>query len=330
MSTVPKAVLYYSPGSIWSSVALLALEEKGYGSDEVDLKPVDLSKGENYDTTYLRINSKATVPALVVPLANTLSEEVESRYKAITDSKAIVEFLDKSRSATSTTHTTSTAPAPTLTPATVEFTNISNQIITLLHSDIADPNRLLFFNAYDDASLQALAKAVLPGIVTRHAALEKNLSEAASGRLQVSDKVIKLWSEKKAEQEKIYAVLSEADKSVSELTTEGKRTREAFMETAAKAWEDAKGVIVQLNKEIRGPFILGDQFSVADVHAIGWLARVLRLSGARVDQDGSTATGQLERRIGLELDGKLGRTGEYWTAVKTRRAWLRVYAVELH
>lgn len=44
------------------------------------------AKGENYDPTFLRLNPKATVPTLIVPLSNTLSEEVDSRYKAITES----------------------------------------------------------------------------------------------------------------------------------------------------------------------------------------------------------------------------------------------------
>ncbi|PSS37653.1 hypothetical protein PHLCEN_2v477 [Hermanssonia centrifuga] len=87
MSAVPKASLYYYKQSIWASVALLALEEKGYAPDEIDLKEVDLFKGENFSPSYLRINNNATVPTLVVPLETTLDPEVESRYKAIKDTK---------------------------------------------------------------------------------------------------------------------------------------------------------------------------------------------------------------------------------------------------
>lgn len=62
-----------------------------------------LGKGENFDPTFLRLNPKgmsqvlcvdrqynpftATVPTLVVPLQKTLSEDVDSRYRAITDTK---------------------------------------------------------------------------------------------------------------------------------------------------------------------------------------------------------------------------------------------------
>jgi glutathione S-transferase len=44
-------------------------------------------KGENFDPTYLRLNPKATVPTLVVPLEKTLSGDVTSRFKAITETK---------------------------------------------------------------------------------------------------------------------------------------------------------------------------------------------------------------------------------------------------
>ncbi|KII86472.1 hypothetical protein PLICRDRAFT_700516, partial [Plicaturopsis crispa FD-325 SS-3] len=57
-STIPKAVLYYSPQSVWSAAALLALAEKGYGHDEVDLKIVDLAKGENFAPSFLRLSAK--------------------------------------------------------------------------------------------------------------------------------------------------------------------------------------------------------------------------------------------------------------------------------
>jgi len=329
MSPLPKAVLYYSPVSVWSSVAVLALEEKGYGKDEVDLKPVNISKGENYGVAYLRINPKATVPALVVPLENTLSQEIESRYKAITDSKTIVEFLDKSRSAISITHTTSTAPAPSLTPATVEYSNVSNQMIALLHSDEADPNHLVYVNAHDEASLRELAKKFLPSITAKRAALEKHLSDARAGRLQVSDKVVKLWEDKMAAQDKRHAVLSEADLLTSELTPEGKQRREEFFKLAAKAWEqDLKAVVMKLSKDMRGPFVLGDQFSVADVHLMAWVARVLHLSGATAEDDGCTAVAKLGNRVGL--DGKLGRLEEFWEAARGRRAWQKVYAAGLH
>lgn len=64
------------------------------------------AKGENFEPTYLRLNPAGTsftihplctthsqrgvpgtVPTLVVPLDKTISPEIESRYKAIQDTK---------------------------------------------------------------------------------------------------------------------------------------------------------------------------------------------------------------------------------------------------
>ncbi|KAF9517629.1 hypothetical protein BS47DRAFT_468095 [Hydnum rufescens UP504] len=109
---IPKAVLYCFPTSVWCSVVYLALHEKGFGCDEIEIRTVDLLQGENLAPSYLRINPKATVPSLVVPLEKSLAPDCEVRFKAINDAKSIVEFLDKSRSAISKTHTTSSAPAP--------------------------------------------------------------------------------------------------------------------------------------------------------------------------------------------------------------------------
>ncbi|KIL70852.1 hypothetical protein M378DRAFT_67122 [Amanita muscaria Koide BX008] len=343
MSSLPKAVLYYSPVSIWSSARKLSYQIKGYGRDEVDLKQVDLSRGENYDVAYLRINSKATVPALVVPLENTLSGDVESRYKAITDSKSIVEFLDKSRSTNSKTHSTSHAPAPALAPATVSYTNISNRIITLVHSDAADPNNLKFVNAYDDASLHALAQEALPGIVARRQVLEKYLGEAGNGALRVSDKVVKLWQDKKVTHDRMYDVLRDADVPVSELDPDAKTKREQFFQIASQAWQvDLKEIVLTLSNDIIGPFALGDQFSIADVHVAVWLGRVMHLCGVTADDDGRKAVEKLEKRMGqeqllprevkrAERKGDEGSKLEvFWETVKERPSWKKVYGSGLH
>ncbi|PFH54456.1 hypothetical protein AMATHDRAFT_52046 [Amanita thiersii Skay4041] len=347
MSAIPKAVLYYSPHSVWSAAVLLALHEKGYGSDELDLKPVDLSKGENYDVTYLRINPKATVPTLVVPLEKTLSEDIESRYKAVTDSKTIVQFLDKSRSALSRTHTTSPAPAPALTPATVAFTNTCNTVIDVVRSDAADPNKLRLMNAHDDVSFQELAKEVLPGILSTCQTLEKYLEDAQSGRIHVSEKVIKLWQDKKSTLDSLHTVLADGDVPESKLTTDGKVERAKFLENAAKAWEtDLKEIVTKINKEIIGPFVLGDQFSIADVHLAAWLTRVLKLSGVTVSDDGESAIKKLEKRMKAEKllprNSKSGENGEtkgeeeetklgcFWEEIEKRGSWRWVYGNGLY
>ncbi|RDX55810.1 hypothetical protein OH76DRAFT_1396154 [Lentinus brumalis] len=352
--TLPKAALYYSPASIWASVALLALEEKGYGSDEINLKSVDLAKGENFAPAYLRINPGATVPTLVVPLEKTLSAEIDSRYKAIQDTKSIVEFLDKSRSAQSRTHTTSTAPSPSLAPATIAFSVQSNQIIELLHSPAADPNALFYMNARSEGELKELAKQLLPFVSGRRDALLKLLADSDSGAIQVSDKTKAFWQVKLIATEKFLQVYQDADKSEGELSEEARQARQEYLRSANSAWSNLKDVLSALNKEIIAPFVLGDQVSVADLHLAAWLARIASLSGASVSDDGNTAVAKIEahvgdsfslsrefsvaearRRAGIPVTGvepteRQSKLAAFWDAVKERPSWKKVYGEGLH
>jgi len=350
---LPKASLYYYPKSIWCSVVLLALEEKGYGDDEIDLKMVDLSKGENYLTSYLRINPKATVPTLVVPLETTLSPDIESRYKAIQDTKAIVEFLDKSRSTQSRTHTTSNAPSPSLTPATIAFSAASNKLIGLLHSETANPNLLLYLNARDDASLRALASERLGMLQARRDTLQRLIDDNARAEVRVSEKTRQLWEAKKVETEQLLDVYADAEKDAGALDGQAAKKREEYFALAKEAWKSLREVFPPLLQEMIGPYVLGDQLSIADLHLAAWLARLGKLSGAEVSDDGSTLVRKLEEHIGdgfslpkdfsvaearrragvvtdTESTERQSRLAAFWDAVRERGSFKKVYADGLH
>ncbi|KAE9408113.1 hypothetical protein BT96DRAFT_849721 [Gymnopus androsaceus JB14] len=334
MSNIPKAVLYYSQSSIWSSAALLTLEEKGYGDDELDLKFVDIAKGENFGPSFLRLNSKATVPTLVVPLQKTLSEDVESRYKAITETKAIVEFLDKSRSALSPTNTVSNLPAPALAPATVAFSSTCRIIVDELHSDDADPNNLLYMNARDDASLRRLADELLPLMKGKVEALARYLSEAQNSTIRVSEKVVKFWTAKKEATQVLLDVYENAAVPEAELDAQAKAQRTEYFKVAKLAWEvNIVVVLAKLNEATIGPYTLGEQYSIADPHLTAWLARVISLAGGKADDNGNAAFEKLEKHIGTSRsEGPRSNTklSAYWDAVKERPSWKKVYANGLH
>ncbi|KAF8905560.1 hypothetical protein CPB84DRAFT_1676689 [Gymnopilus junonius] len=354
MTNLPKAVLYYSPKSVWSAAGIWDSEEKGYGSDEIDRRVVDLGKGENYDPTFLRLNPKATVPVLVVPYENSLGEDTESRYKALietkvgTPSQTIVEFLDKSRSAISSTQTTSAAPAPALSPATIAATMSCSVIIDILHAETANPNTLVYVNARDDESLKTLAKGIAPSLQRRQEALKEYLSQAENGSIRVSDKVKKLWVEKLDATGLILAVLVDAEKPQEALGEQAKANRIAFFRTARQAWEvNMSDVFTQLSKEMAGPYALGDQFSIADLHLGGWLSRVAKLAGATKEDDGSTVVSKLEKRIGggfgLPRDfiteqarrensktDRVTKVGAFWDALRERGSWKKVYETGLY
>ena len=278
----------------------------------------------------------------------------------------IVEFLDKSRSALSHTHTTSTAPAPALTPATIEATTLAKSIIEILHAEVANPNILRYVNARDDQSLRLLAKELLPSLQERSRTLKDYLAQAGNGALHVSEKVKKLWVDKLDAINVILAVLSEAEKTESELTEEGRAHRNAFFKTARQAWEtNLSEVLNQLSKEMVGPYALGryevysnlslelncklsgDQLSTADLHLAGWLTRVVKLAGGSATDDGSAVAKRLEEYIGggfvFKKDfateqarrenaktEKQTKIGAFWNALRERPSWKKVYGEGLY
>lgn len=141
-----KAVLYSFPGSVWASVPRLCLVEKGYEAHDVEIKTVNLLLGENFSPAYLRINPKATLPTLVVPLAETMSSEMDTKFRAITSTREVLKFLDQSRSAHILDQRGENAtanPAPVLAPATVEGNAIAEKFLEMVHGMEADPNFLL-------------------------------------------------------------------------------------------------------------------------------------------------------------------------------------------
>ncbi|RDB29504.1 hypothetical protein Hypma_015549 [Hypsizygus marmoreus] len=342
-STIPKAVLYYSPASVWSAAVLLTLEEKGYADDEIDRKQVNLAKGDNYDPTFLRLNAKATVPTLVVPMQNTLSDDMDSRYKALTETEAIVEFLDKSRSAMSRTHTTSALPAPALAPATIAFSMKSKTIIHYLHSELGNPNNLRYLNARDDASLRSLSAELYPVFQQKQQTLAQYITEAEEEKIHASVKTSNFWREKKSAVEVLLSVYENGGKAESELDEDAKAQREEFFKEARKAWEvDLRDILIKVNSEIIGPYSLGDQFSVGDLHLAAWIARLVKLAGGTYEDDGQTAIGKLENHIGsgfaLPKDfqaedgeskearpGYQSKLGAFWDAMRGRPSWNKVY-----
>ncbi|KAJ7900320.1 hypothetical protein B0H14DRAFT_3080656 [Mycena olivaceomarginata] len=331
MSTpIPKAVLYYSPDSAWSSSVLLALEEKGYAEDEVDLKIVDLSKGENFSVSFLRLNPKATVPTLVVPFRDSVADDAETRYKALTDTKAIIALLDQSRSPLSKTRTTSTAPAPSLAPATIAFSATSNALLDILHTEEVSPETLKFINARDSPSLKTLAKTIGPLLVGRQKALAECIADSEAGKVQASEKVKRFWQDKQSETEALLALLRAADKDDAALDSAEKTKREEFFARAKEVWQVAvKNAVVKLNKEITGPYALGDQLSVVDLSLASWIFEVVMLAGGSAEDDGSTAIGRVERTFRVtdarQKDGAaVNKLAGLWDGVRSRGSW-KVY-----
>lgn len=361
--SIPVASLYYSD-SPWSCAALITLEEKGYGQDEVLLKPVDTSKGHNYSPEYLRLNMSANLPTLVVPLEKTLAPDIESRYKAITDPKKILEFLDNSRSARSHTHTTSAAPGPSLSPATIALSSVSTTLIDLLHSPAADPEVISNTNPSLLSSSSPPSEEFVASYQDIVATLKGYLASAEEGKFHVSEKVKTFWRTKLESHEEVLRILS---------PTDNEELKKRYLERANQVWKvGLKEVLEKVNKELVGPYALGDQLSLADIHLAVWLTRIAHLAGALPSEDGNSVIERISGLVGIELvkdisivearrraglgptvalpgpDGKVeaavsqatksstdkglkqSKLAAFWEAVKERPSWKKVYEAGLH
>jgi len=216
------------------------------------------------------------------------------------------------------THSISTAPAPSLTPATIAALNSCQVIIgDILHSNEANTDTLRYLNARNDANLANVAKDTMSMLKERQQTLVKYLSQVENREIQVSEKVKKLWSEKLDATNVILTVLVDADKAESELDEGAKANRHAFFKTAKQAWEvNLAGILVQLSKEMAGPYSLGNDCHISKRHGtnVGLKGTSTRLQtctslvgcqGLRASAEGmlTTMVRRLSRRLKTTLEG---------------------------
>jgi len=257
---VPKAALYANHIEIWSSAVSLTLEEKGYSSDELDRREVNLMTGENFDPAYLKINPSGEVPTLVVPLDRYIGSDIETKYRPLHDVSKILEFLDKSRAAFSKTHTTSQTPAPTLAPATIDALSKADVIIKLVHSEALDPE-FLYLSARTHEELvhkakgeqhtylknrfAALKKAFSPTSTSAQEALPPALGVRAKAALAIKENVYEGYL-------KVYEAAATGSAAAPET--------DAFLALSKKAWEvDVKAALELIETEIKISHIAGGE-----------------------------------------------------------------------
>jgi hypothetical protein len=135
-------------------------------------------------------------------------------------------------------------------------------VITLVHSDALDPVSLWYLAARTPGELAALTPTILPFLEGRIGALDKYMADAdkpeEAGGYHVTDKVKMLWREKKVASEAFWEVFRYGTKSEGELDAGSKQKRKEYFEQASKAWEGIKVPLVKLNKELVGPYVLGE------------------------------------------------------------------------
>ncbi|KAG8994712.1 hypothetical protein FRB94_009690 [Tulasnella sp. JGI-2019a] len=284
---LPKAALYANHIEIWSSAVALTLEEKGYSNDEVDRREVSLMSGENFNPAYLKINPSGEVPTLVVPLDRYIAADIETKYRPLHDVSKILEFLDKSRTAFSKSHTTSHTPAPTLAPATIDALAKSNVIIKLVHSEALDPE-FLYLSARTPEELAHKAKgeqhtylknrfatlkaAFSPASTTAtQEALPPALGVRAKAALEIKENVYDGYL-------KVYDAAAAGGEPAPQTDT--------FLKLGRKAWEvDVKAALELLEKEIQISHIAGGEergpgANPSTVSNVGATATTTHSSGA--------------------------------------------------
>ncbi|GAA6001087.1 glutathione S-transferase family protein [Rhodotorula paludigena] len=307
---VPKAVLYWFPGSVWASVPRLVASEKKFTSNELEERIVDLGKGENFAPAYLRIHPEGHVPALVVPYEHTLDESIKTKFKALTSTIEVCNFLDQS------TNTNPGFSAPSLSPATVQRAAVSKEIIEAIHVDAVDPNAaLLVWRSEDErkAKLAGLPGGFLRG---RQEALERYAKEVGDSDPKLKD----FYARKMQENGGLLALL------------EGKGDSTEVQEKAKKLWTGIGETLQTLETkfEPNAVYLVGDQISLADLHVGAWLARLLAVAGATsiTDVDGNLA--KLEQN--LDSGVKIGPRVTKWAqALFERDSFAKdVYADGLH
>jgi hypothetical protein len=146
-----------------------------------------------------------------------------------------------------------------LAPATIAFSEASSKIIDgIVHSEGGSPNTLLYMNARDDSSLQALAKVLVPFLTSRQQALGRYISEAESGTSPISEKTKAFWKEKEAAAQILLDIMVHAEKTNAQLDEAGRLARDDYFTNAKTIWEVVlKEKLVKLNAEIVGPYSLG-------------------------------------------------------------------------
>lgn len=312
-ASVPRAILYTWPSSVWSTVPQLCLIEKGYSEDEYVIKHVDITKGENFAPSYLKINFNGTIPTLVVPTMETIGDEVDTRYRSLKDTAAICNFLDQSRTAGSQ-NTTSDKPAPALAPATIEGKATSDDIIRLVHQPTVDPN-FLNMSARDAAELKKKASST-PGsmLSARRAALERHIKEAQSlseNGNPLDRKLLPFLQAKAQANQSLWEVYNGEGSDDK---------REEFYQVSKTIWtEQIPAALEQIETAIKGPFVLGDQVSLADLHLISWLTRLVTVSLGEPTVKGiDSLEKQFEgKKIGPQIRG-------FWAAWLERESFQKV------
>lgn len=122
-------------------------------------------------------------------------------------------------------------------------------MIDLVHSDKADPELLLYYNSQ---SLIVPPTDLITSLTERVAAIKGYISDVDQDKLRASEKVKTLWRTQLDADQLLLKVFNAP-------TDELKRD---YLAKAEQRWDvDLKELLIELNKEVVGPYALGDSMS---------------------------------------------------------------------
>lgn len=192
----------------------------------------------------IAVNPQGTVPALVVPYAHTVEEGITTKFKAINSTIEICDFLDRS-TVRSAHHS-----APVLSPATVQRSAVSKEIIEHVHRDDVNPNTLLLLWRSDEERQAKLGGMVGGFLKGRQEALERYAKEVGDSDAKLKE----FYAGKVKENGGLLALL------------EGKGESSDIQKKAHELWTNVGKALEFLESrfEPAAPFLVGDQVSLAE------------------------------------------------------------------
>ncbi len=135
--------------------------------------------------------------------------------------------------------------------------------------------------------------------------------------------------------EKLQALAPVYDVYTSSATSSASaEAKEQLLRLSQARWANLSNVFDQLESganALRLPYALGDQISLADIHVIAWLARIVFVSeGASASAASATKKKGLdavEEQVGRSIGPKVR---QYWEAVQLRDSFKHTYKDGLH
>ena len=213
------------------------------------------------------------------------------------DTRPILEFLDQSRPS---------VKGPNLTPTGAQDKATANALIELVHSSDLETG-LLLFGCLNDAEIDRLKSSPLfTYLNTRQTFLKNYLS---------ADSTNAFYGAKSKENGTLHSLFTNAPNE----------DREAFFKDTAAGYVNFAAGLDMLERQIRLPYAIGDQVTVADLHIVPWLSHGLWALGTTDRTDFSKFEGRIQQTV---PDFKLGpKIQEWWSNFSKRDSFQEVFKV---